>query len=106
MVITVLAPAEPVTKCPSGLTVQVIATPPDVSDVLGAPKMTVRASPFGSETKMTPFAVGELVVSGVPTVSGIPLVSPSSDTLTAENPITGGSFGLMNWPISWNSGGV
>ena len=66
-------------------------TPPDVNAATGATNVTVTAL-SGSETLSVPVAMAKLVVSGVPVVSTIPLVMPSSETDAVAVPTTGASL--------------
>src|SRR5262249_43627164 len=87
----VVASALPTSVWLVSWSVHAIATPPEVSDVLGVPRVIVSASPSTSEAVIVPPAV---VVSPSGSVSGTPFGKPSSDTATAAAPdvITGGGL--------------
>ena len=91
-VITCSAPTLPV-SVPVPTPVQVTATPPTVSAVLGVPSVTVKVEPVStSEIPIVPDRTARLVVSGVPVMSGLELGSPSSDTLIVDGVSTGASL--------------
>ena len=68
---------------------QVTAVPPIV---VGWPVVS-NTTDVAFVTAIVPDAVAESVVSVVPIVSAIPLLKPSSDTLTAEAAIVGNKSG-------------
>ena len=79
-----------------------IATPPEVSGVVGVPRVIVSTSPVSTSVAViVPLAVVLFVVSRpAGSVSGTPFGKPSSETVTAAAPdvITGAS--LVPWMVT------